>query len=136
MTWFSDLIEDLKRDEGFRARPYKCTADKLTIGYGRNLEDVGITRDEAEQLLANDIQTAIDMAQVFNWFGSLTPNRKRAIVNMIFNLGLTRFMKFKKMIAALDQGDYKEAARQARDSAWFKQVGDRANRVVELIERG
>ena len=53
-----DLIAQLKRHEGFRAKPYQCSANKTTIGYGRNLQDVGITEGEAVSLLNNDIQIA------------------------------------------------------------------------------
>jgi len=49
-------IEQLKHDEGIRLFPYQCSADKLTIGYGRNLEDNGISEHEAEQMLLTDTQ--------------------------------------------------------------------------------
>lgn len=53
------LKKELIRDEGFRSKPYKCTAGKLTIGVGRNIEDNGITEDEAMYLLENDIASCI-----------------------------------------------------------------------------
>lgn len=136
MSWFKNLLEDLKVDEGFRARPYKCTAGKLTIGYGRNLEGVGVSRDEAEDMLANDVQGAIDNARTFYWFEGLSEGRKRAVVNMIFNLGFAGFCKFKNMIAALERGDYDTAAREACRSQWADQVGERAVRISCLIKNG
>ena len=56
MKDFIDLMESLKSQEGLRCKPYKCTSGKLTIGYGRNLEDVGISQKEAEYLFENDVR--------------------------------------------------------------------------------
>ncbi|WP_144395655.1 glycoside hydrolase family protein [Pleionea sediminis] len=132
----NELKDDLKRDEGFRAYPYECTAGKVTIGYGRNLEDVGISQDEAESLLTNDMNKAINDLSLFNWFNKLNDNRKRAFSNMVFNLGLTRFLKFKHMLSAIERGDFTTAAYEARNSRWYRQVGRRAERIVSLIEKG
>ena len=128
------IIEDLKRDEGFRPKPYRCTAGKLTIGYGRNIEDVGINEAEAEMLLCNDIEEATaDLMDIFpGWFDYMWP-KKEALVNMRFNLGPARFRKFKKMISAVKAEDWQEAAKQAKDSKWYNQVGDRAKRIVATL---
>ena len=55
----SNLIEQLKRHEGKRLFPYHCTANKLTIAYGRNLDDVGVTEEEAELMLVNDVKLSL-----------------------------------------------------------------------------
>lgn len=130
------VIQDLKRDEGFRSKSYKDTVGKLTIGYGRNLDDVGISKKEAGELLRIDVTDAIDLLWNFYWYDGLTTNRKRALINMMYNLGFTKFGKFKKMIVAFEAEDYSLAAIEALDSKWAKQVGSRANRIADLIRQG
>jgi lysozyme len=130
------VIREIKRDESFRAKPYKDTVGKLTIGYGRNLDDVGISKREALELLRYDVFVANRELLSFPWYDSLTSCRKRALLNMMYNLGFTRFNKFKKMIKAFKIGDYNLAADEALDSKWAKQVGSRADRIAELIRQG
>ena len=137
MLWHEALIEDLKRDEGFRQFPYKCPSDKLTIGIGRNIEDNGITEEEAEYLCHNDVGRCVAEArEIFPAFPILPDNVKRAVINMLFQLGRTRFTGFKKMIAALRERDYERAAVEALDSRWAKQTPRRAERVASLIRKG
>jgi lysozyme len=129
-----ELIERIKQHEGLRLKPYKCSAGKLTIGYGRNLQDVGITTEEAEIMLEQDIIVATRTAEQFNWYRKLNQERQSVIIEMIFNLGLPRFLGFKKMIQALREDDYAEAAEQMLDSLWSKQVGKRAKVLAEIME--
>lgn len=130
-------IEQIKTDEGFRSKPYQCTAGKTTIGYGRNIEDNGITESEAENLLLNDVKTAqIELLNAFDWFSKLNGARQGVLINMAFNLGLPRLKKFKKMLSALAENDYHEASKQMLDSRWAVQVGDRANRLAKQIIEG
>ena len=130
------IIRDLKRDEGFKSKPYKDTVGKLTIGYGRNLDDVGISQREAEELLRYDVTVANRELLSFSWYDDLTTNRKRALINMMYNLGFTKFRKFKKMIAAFEREDYYGAAYEATNSKWATQVGVRASRIEALIRQG
>ena len=130
------IIKDLKRDESFRSKPYKDTVGKLTIGYGRNLDDVGISKREALELLRYDVFIANKELLTFPWYDGLTSCRKRALLNMMYNLGFTRFRKFKKMIAAFERGDYYNAAYEATNSKWATQVGVRASRIEALIRQG
>ena len=134
------MIEQLKkmliRHEALRLKPYKDSVGKLTIGVGRNLDDRGITEAEAMLLLSNDIGDALADAKKFSWFGQLDSARQDVIVNMVFNLGLTRFSGFKKMIAALEHGNYPEAADQMLDSKWARQVGLRASELSQMMREG
>ena len=132
------LAADLMRDEGLRLKPYRDTVGKLTIGVGRNLDDVGITEAEALVLLQNDAQRARrDCRQAFDpWWDNMTERRKRALANMCFNLGLPRLMGFQKMLACLAAGDYDKAADEALDSQWATQVGDRAQRIATAFREG
>jgi lysozyme len=125
----------LKRHEGFRNFPYEDTVGKLTIGFGRNLEDVGISKKEAEILLINDINKAIeDLISVLPESTTYGNSRFNALADMMFNLGKTKFRGFKKMIAALQSRDFKKAAEEMMDSKWAKQVGYRAKELARMVE--
>ena len=134
------MIEQLRkmlvRHEGLRLKPYQDSVGKWTIGVGRNLDDKGITEAEAMLLLSNDIGDALADAKKFAWFGQLDSARQDVIVDMIFNLGLPRFSGFRKMIAALEHGNYPEAADQMLDSKWARQVGLRASELSQMIRTG
>ena len=130
------LIDSVKEGEGLRLKPYRCTAGKLTIGIGRNLDDVGITEEEAEYLLKNDLERAEKDAEKFPVYKKLNQNRKDVLIEMVFNLGYARLCGFKKMFSALEKGDYSEAANQMLDSNWHKQVGKRAERLAYFMRIG
>lgn len=128
------LRDDLARDEGLRLRPYKCTAGYLTIGYGRNLEGNGITREEADAMLEHDIDVVSkDLDKNIPWWRQMPEPAQRGLINMAFNLGWPRLKLFANMLAALKSGNYFEAAQHALDSKWSFQVGDRAIRIGELF---
>jgi len=130
-----NIVDEIKRDEGLRLKPYVCTAGKLTIGYGRNLEGRGITEQEAEYLLANDLLLIkSQLKKEVEFFESLDEERQAALINMGFNLGITGLLKFKKMLKALEIGNYERAALEASDSRWYRQVGQRAVRIVAKIK--
>lgn len=134
MSLISDLTTDLKLDEGLRRKPYRDTVGKLTIGIGRNLDDVGISEDEAEYLLQQDInRTMADMDRLMPWWRGLDDTRKRVLINMGFNLGVPGLMKFKNTLAAVKEVRYADAAEGMLASKWAKQVGDRALRLAELM---
>ena len=129
------LREDLIADEGIRLKPYLCPAGKTTIGVGRNLDDVGITEDEAMEMLENDIERVkAQRAKALPWLETKPPGVQRAIGNMTFQMGLGAVLKFKKMLAAIQARDYNAARREALDSAWAKQTPQRAKRVTDLFK--
>ena len=131
------LQEMLIRHEGIRLKPYRDTVGKLTVGVGRNLDDVGITREEALMLLNNDIdKVRREVRRTFPWFASLNPVHQNVVLNMVFNLGLPRFRRFTKTIAAVKAKHWDEAARQMLDSRWAEQVGRRARELAEMIKTG
>jgi len=131
------LQEMLIRHEGIRLKPYRDTVGKLTVGVGRNLDDVGITREEALMLLNNDIdKVRREVRRTFPWFASLNRVRQNVVLNMVFNLGLPRFRRFTKTIAAVKAKHWEEAARQMLDSRWAEQVGRRARELAEMIKTG
>jgi lysozyme len=128
---------ELKRDESVRLKPYRDTVGKLTIGVGRNLDDVGITAHEADFLLTGDIANAIhDLDMALPWWGNLSEVRQRALLNMCFNLGIHRLLGFRNMLEALRKGEYVEASNQALNSKWAQQVGSRAQRIAVQFVTG
>ena len=128
------LTKELKRDEGFRGCAYHCSADKLTIGYGHNIEDNPIPEKIANDLLQHDYMSVYGECTRLTWFNHLDDVRKRAIVNMAFNIGVPRMLGFRKMIAAINEGDYHLAAKEMLDSKWAEQVGSRAARIAHLMD--
>lgn len=134
-------IDLIKRHEGFVGQPYKCPAGKLTIGYGRNIEDNGITLDEGDYLLRNDVDNAqieiSELCRIRNVnFEQLNLVRQAVLIDMIFNLGMNRLSKFNKMFEALAKKDYEEASREMLDSLWARQVKTRAIKLAELMRTG
>jgi len=131
------LIEQLKRHEGIKLKPYKCTANRLTIGVGRNLQDVGISEEEAEYLLQNDIAEARhQLLTAFPWMSDFNDARISAMINFTFNVGIGTVKKFEKALAALKEKNYDEAANQMMKSVWAIQVKGRAVEVTEQIRSG
>ena len=131
------LIRQLKRHEGMKLKPYTCTAGKLTIGIGRNLDDVGISEDEAETLLRHDIIEATDqLLNAFPWMGALNDARASAMINFTFNVGIGTVKKFKQTMEYMKNCDYENAATALLDSRYAKQVGSRANEIAEQIRTG
>lgn len=127
----------LIRHEGMKLKAYTCPAGKITIGVGRNLEDVGITKEEALDLLMNDVRRCEKEAvSAFPWYVDLDSVRKDVIISMVFNLGLTRLLTFRKMIKAMEEKNYEEASVEALDSLWAKQVGKRAHELSEMMRLG
>jgi len=141
MTKFKDAelmaLNGLKMDEGFKSRAYTCTAGKLTVGYGRNLEDRGLSIAEAKLLLKNDIKNTTRLLNDrYGWFHVLSEARQYVCINMAFNLGMAGFDTFKKMHAAILLGEFEIAAKEMLDSKWATQVGDRARRLAVAMLHG
>lgn len=130
------LREMLIRHEGLRNKAYVDSVGKITVGVGRCIDSLGISNDEAMLLLSNDIARITLEAGTLNFFNSLDVIRQDAIMDMLFNLGLTHFLEFKKMISALCAGNYSEAASEMLSSSWASQVGPRAIELAQMIRTG
>ena len=130
------LAAQLEAHEGLRLKPYKDSVGKLTIGVGRNLDDVGISEAEARVMLWNDMQRTLSDCRGFAWFDRLTAARKMVVADMVFNLGLAKFRGFKRMIAAMEAGDYEAAVAEMAASRWAHQVGRRAHRLMDMMLHG
>jgi|TARA_R110002012_G_scaffold255110_1_gene434759 lysozyme len=134
------LIEMLKVHEGVETHAYKCSASKITIGVGRNIDPeggIGLSEDEIDYLLQNDIDritTELDFE--YGWFSDLNEARQDAMIDISFNLGQTRLRKFQKALTAMAQSNWNTAADEFMDSKWSKQVGNRAKELTEIIRTG
>lgn len=128
------LAKQLLNDEGLRLKPYRCTAGKLTIGVGRNLDDRGITEAEALVLLQNDINAFWGQLVVsLPWVTTAPEPVQEALLNMCFNLGLGGLLTFKQTLALIQAGNYAEAADAMLASKWAGQVGARAERLAAMV---
>ncbi len=131
------MVRQLRLHEGERLKPYRCTAGKLTIGVGRNLEDRGITAAESAMLLANDIAAMErDLQRALPWAARLDEVRQRVLLDMAFNLGLGGLLSFKRTLGAIQAGQYQQAATMMLDSKWAGQVGRRAERLSRMMATG
>lgn len=121
--------------EGLRLKPYKCSSGKLTIGYGRNLEDKGISEAEAMMLLQNDIDEVLtDLNRIFSHYFLLPDNIQLVLADMRYNLGHDGFLQFEKLRKAVNQENWKQMQEEMINSKWYGQVGDRAIDLVTMVE--
>jgi lysozyme len=131
------MARQLRLHEGERLKPYRCTAGKLTIGVGRNLDDRGITRLESAMLLANDISAVeAELLRALPWAAQLDEVRQRVLVDMTFNLGLPGLLEFRRTLATIQAGQYQQAAAMMLQSKWAGQVGQRARRLSQMMASG
>ena len=133
------LLDQITLHEGLRLKPYRCTAGKLTIGVGRNLDARGITKEEAMFLLHNDLKDCIKDAELIlgsEVWENLTEVRRRVVVDMRFNLGPAGLRSFKNTLKAVREGRYEDAAKGMLNSKWAGQVGRRATRLAQMMKAG
>ncbi|NWO05809.1 MAG: glycoside hydrolase family protein [Alteromonadaceae bacterium] len=130
------LLEQLQRHEGLRLKPYHDTVGKLIVGYGRNLDDRGISQDEAEFMLDNDIDLVVAELERMPLYLALNPVRQTVLANMAFNMGMPTLLTFSRMLGALGEQDWDRAAEEMLNSKWARQVGARAVELADLMRRG
>ena len=131
------LRDQLKRHEGYRQHPYEDSVGKLTVGYGRNLDDVGVSEVEADIMLKNDMDSAkATLTLYLPWTKRLSQARFDVLHNMAFNMGIGKLVGFVKMLSALRAGDFDKAADEMLDSLWAQQVGTRATELAAQMRNG
>lgn len=120
----------------YKRFPYKCPAGKLTIGWGRNIQEKGISLEEANFLFHNDFKEAEEIARKFCYTGweALSYVRQGVIINMAFNMGASRLSKFINLRAGIIKGDIARCVRSLEGSLWYKQVGNRAPELVRIFK--
>lgn len=133
----TDITSQLQRDEGIRLYPYLDTVGKVTIGVGRNLTDVGISRTECDAMLRNDIERADGMLmEALPWAEGLDDARHGVLLNMTFNMGVTGLLGFRDTLGKIQTRDYDGAADSMLQSKWATQVGARAQRLAQQLRTG
>lgn len=133
---YDAMVNELEIDEGTRLRLYTDTSrsPNMSIGTGRNLTANGISRDECELMLHNDITRAVaSLDRVLPWWRGLPPAHARVMVNLTFNMGIGGLQTFRVFLAAMNRHDWQAAAAALRDSEWFKQVGSRGPRMIARL---
>jgi len=129
-----ELEKLLKQHEGYRTKPYKCSAGKISIGIGFNLDDVGLYPEEIDFILRNRIKRKTKLARaIFPWFNDLSKTRQVVILDMLYNIGPGSLLGFRKMITAIEEGDFARAADEMLKSKWSEQVGNRAKRLARFM---
>lgn len=130
------LVEQLKRDEGYSAHIYKCTAGCNTIGIGLNL-DAGMSLPLAIHVLEFKIkELRDDLNRSLPFYKDLDDVRQDTLINMAFNLGIKGLMKFKNFLAYVEQHNFTKASEEMLNSKWAKQVGNRAERLSKQMREG
>ena len=141
------VYEQLKIDEGVEYEIYKDHLGYPTFGVGHLVletdpehgQEVGtpVSEDRVKECFEKDLDTAISECNALyedGVFGDLPGEVQEILVNMMFNMGRTRLSKFKKMHAAILEADWGTAAVEGRDSLWYRQVTNRADRLMERLE--
>ena len=135
-----DVKQRIKEHEGFRDTVYSDSLGYATIGYGHLVlptdnfvEGVTYPKEQLEVLFDKDFQIALTSANELVDGLDLNHIAKGVIVEMCFQLGKPRVMKFKKMWAALRNNDFEEAANQMIDSAWHKQTTSRCESLAATM---
>tara|TARA_B100000459_G_scaffold145618_1_gene110285 strand:- start:226 stop:699 length:474 start_codon:yes stop_codon:yes gene_type:complete len=141
------VYEQLKIDEGVVYEIYNDHLGYPTFGVGHLIlesdEEFGrsvgtpIDEERVRACFDRDLEIAIGECNALygeSSFGELPDEVQQILVNMMFNMGRTRLSKFKKMNSAIAESDWKEAAKEGRDSRWYRQVTNRAERLMSRLE--
>jgi lysozyme len=133
----SKLESLLTLHEGSKRFPYRCTAGKLTIGIGFNLDDVGLYPEEISFIFANRINLVCKRLHAeLPWFERLDEVRQAVLIDMGYNLGVDGLLKFKNTLGYVQRGEYDLAALGMMKSLWSRQVGRRAERLADMMKTG
>lgn len=122
--------------EGTKLKPYQDSVGKTTIGIGRNLTDRGISKEECYYLFNNDLNLVYSELMEYDWFKELDDVRQYVLMDMCFNIGITKLLQFSKFIAALEIKNYVMAANQMLNSKWADQVKGRAIELSKIMATG
>lgn len=142
---FIDLcVKVIIAEEGFSAKPYYCTEQYATIGYGRLLSpvrkfplpNITTTKEQERFWLENRIKTNInELIRAFPVFNTLSSVRKVVLVSMVYQLGINRISKFTEMWKAIKVGNYDKAGIEMLDSLAAKQTPNRFKRNFEMFTK-
>ena len=131
-----NLIDNIKKHEGFRSTVYKCTEGYDTIGYGFAIKDLELDADVCDIILERKLKNLKDrIDNKFNWYKYMPQEIKDIITEMCYQLGVTGFSKFKKTIAYLQNKEWKNASVEMLDSKWAKQTPNRAKEMSNSVKK-
>lgn len=131
-----EIVDFIKKVEGLKLKPYEDKFGNLTIGYGRNLDDRGITKEEAEILLYTDLAIAeYYLRDIFQNYDEFPLELKIVLTSMMFNLGKNRFLTFKKFIKAIKDRDYKKAVIELNNSRRARQLPKRTELETQYLKK-
>ena len=131
---YHEVVQTIETDEGFRKHIYKDSRGYRTIGFGTNI-DLGIDREEGEILLSHRLQkNGKILADKWPAFSKMPEEIQAVLVEMSYQLGPSRVLKFKKMLAALEKGDYKSASKEIQNSKWARETPARAKRAASVLD--
>ena len=139
------LRKELEVDEGVKYEIYNDHLGYPTFGIGHLVRDTDpeagaalgppVSEDRVIEAFNEDVETVLsDCAILYDDFDELPEEAQLIIANMMFNLGRPRLSKFKGMKAGVDARDWKKAADEMVDSAWYRQVPNRAGRLVTRMK--
>ncbi len=139
------LSSEIEADEGCVLEVYLDHLGYPTVGVGHLVlesdeewnKPVGtkVSLERVRVLLRDDlVRTASDCGKLYSDFSKLPEEAQLIIANMMFNMGLPRLSKFKKMKEAVDERRWNEAAAQMKDSKWYRQVTNRAERLCQRMK--
>jgi len=121
-------------EEGLKLTPYKCTANKLSIGVGRNIEDRGISNETAMQMLDEDIDIMVnELHQNLSWFDKQNDAIQGVLIDLCFNMGISRLLMFVQTLKLIEQGQYAMAADELLDSKYAAMLPARSKRNAEIL---
>ena len=130
MPDFKALIERIGVNEGFRSKPYQCSEGVWTIGHGLTW----LTEEESLHILTGRIsQLHLKLLDDLDWYKDMPPEIQGILIEMVYQIGYSGVMKFKRMIANMIDKNWKEAATEMLDSLWAKQTPNRANRLADIV---
>lgn len=133
---YNKVAERIRRYEGLCYTPYQDSIGEWTIGYGHLLKR-GVSKEVAEAILKEDLTIAErEVKSMFAWWPKLSDARFYVLVDMCFNMGISRLCGFKKMLTAAEEGNYRRAAAEMLYSKWANQVGRRARELAKIMETG
>lgn len=133
-----DTEKYIAAEEGYRQFPYRCTAGKLTIGYGFNLDDTGLSEPESAAILHMRLGVLRTiLVKYLPWFPALNEARQAALLSMAYQMGVLGLMGFTTTMRLLADGQWEEASRQMLNSRWAtKQTPERARRTAYMVRYG
>jgi len=133
----NNLIELVKKNEGFESRLYKCSKGKLTIGYGFNLDDCEIPKSVAESWLIILLDNLyLNLSTLIDFFDKLDGIRQNILIDIAYNIGISGLLEFKKMLKYLEKKDYEKCAEEMKNSNWYNQVPNRADILIKMMITG